>query len=158
MAGHFILMDISEQELEDIQNAWLSDKNNVPVLDGLAHSAGTDNGVGGRFPGWTVGSRATLATAMSGQPIGNRSGLPPHKYIGFGVGQIGINAANYIMKNYQQSGWVTRLERPDNMGLSVLHDSARGDWPTNKAKAFAKQVKANGVSIEVYKFEGNEIN
>lgn len=152
MSGHFVLDGLSDQELEDIQNAWLSDKLTVPVLSGLAHAAGTDNGVGGTFPGWNAGSRAVLTQALTGTVLGNRSGLPPHVYLGFGVGNIkvGGESAKYIQRNFAANGWITRIERPAGMGLSSLHPNAAGDWGTNKAKTFAKQIVANGVSLEIY--------
>lgn len=153
MSGHFVLEGLSDQELEDIQNAWLADKLTVPVLSGLAHAAGTDNGMGGQFPGWNANSRAELTRALGGTVLTNRSGLPPHVYLGFGVGNISPagESAKYLVRNYNANGWITRIARPAGMGLSALHVNAAGDWVTNKAKAFAKQIVGNGVSLEIYK-------
>lgn len=153
MSGHFVLEGLSDQELEDIQNAWLADKLTVPVLSGVAHAAGTDNGVGGIFPGWNAGSRAVLTQALAGVALGNRSGLPPHVYLSFGVGDIrGTGkSGKYLLQNYAANGWITRIARPAGMGLSALHPSATTDWGTNKAKAFGRQILGNGVSLEIYK-------
>jgi hypothetical protein len=151
MAGQFILLRLTDQDLEDIQNAWNDDRLEVPVLGGVAHEAGTDNGVGGAFPGWNEGSRAVLDNGLNGVQLGNRSGLPPHRYLGFGVGQIGNGSSGkYIIRNALAGGWVTELLRPGGMGLTELAGAARGDWPDQKAKAFAKQVRANGASVEIY--------
>lgn len=152
MSGHFVLDQLTDQELEDIQNAWLTDKLTVPVLSDAAHVAGTNNGVGGVFPGWNAGSRQVLTQALGGTILGNRSGLPPHVYLGFGVGSIKADGASakYLMRNFAAGGWTTRLERPAGMGLSALHSDAAGDWGTNKVKTFAKQIKGNGVSLEIY--------
>ena len=152
MSGHFVLDMLTAQELEDIQNAWLADKLTVPVLSEAAHQAGTDNGVGGQFPGWNAGSRLVLTQALGGTILGNRSGLPPHVYLGFGVGDIkeGGESVKYLARNFRANGWTTRLARPDGMGLSTLHSTAAGDWATSKVKCFAKQIKGNGVSLEIY--------
>jgi hypothetical protein len=152
MSGQFILLRLTDQDLEDIQNAWLSDDLTVPVLSDAAHAAGTDNGVGGTFPGWNEGSRAVLNNGLQGTQLGNRSGLPPHRYLGFGVGSIKGNGkrGKYLVRNAPANGWVTQLLRPGGMGLAELAGAARGDWPDQKAKAFGRQIVANGASVEIY--------
>lgn len=152
MSGQFILLRLTDQDLEDIQNAWLADGLTCPVLSGVAHAAGTDNGVGGTFPGWNEGSRGVLNLGLGDERLGNRSGLPPHRYLGFDVGSIkpGGASAKYVMKTALAEGWVTQLVRPIGMGLSELAAPARVDWPDHKAKAFAKQIVANGASVEIY--------
>jgi hypothetical protein len=114
MAGHFVLNQLTHQEPEDIQNAWLSDGPTVPILGPLQHAAGTDNGMGRNtnFPGWDVNSRAVLTGALEGNNLADRSGLPPHRYLVFGVGDIKVgHSANYIQLN-RANGWPCRLLRP----------------------------------------------
>ncbi|WP_394180081.1 hypothetical protein [Marinomonas posidonica] len=146
MSGHFVLQNITNQEIEDIQNAWLQDQLPVPVLGPLQH----DN------IGWNGASRAQLVQAMGGG-IPNRTGLPPHKYLDFGVGQIGPKGQLYLFENYQSNGWIRRILRPE-MGLKTLSNNAQTQWMLDRLReSFINQIKDNGATLEIYYFNNGEI-
>ncbi|EGU61394.1 hypothetical protein VINI7043_14355 [Vibrio nigripulchritudo ATCC 27043] len=146
MSGHFVLQNITDQEIEDIQNAWLQDKLTVPVLGPVQH---------GNI-GWNGASRAQLVQAM-GAGVPNRAGLPPHKYLDFGVEQIGPKGQLYLFECYQSNGWIRRIVRPD-MGLTALSTDAQEQWTLGRLReSFINQLTDNGATLEIYYLNNGEI-
>ncbi|MCC3452257.1 MAG: hypothetical protein JGK24_23320 [Microcoleus sp. PH2017_29_MFU_D_A] len=148
MSGHFLLLNLKTQELNDIKRAWTAPNVKQPQLSPVQH----------QNVGWNATSRNTLKQAQTEQGIKNRDGLPPHIYLDFGVNEINDSAVQYVLSNSIDNGWVTRLQKPPNMGLKEITVNARNEWNQNrKAQAFIKQLKENGATLEIYYLDGAEI-
>ncbi|QRN93497.1 hypothetical protein JRI60_30465 [Archangium violaceum] len=136
MAGHFILKNISTTELAIAQAtpyncAWSA----------LQHAN----------VGWTTASRLVLTNALAGVGIGNRDGLPPHRYL-----NLQDNIATDVAKFHaylRGASWVERLVRPNSagLGLRALAGPAATHWAAGRvADAVIAQLATGPVSIEIY--------
>jgi hypothetical protein len=66
MSGHFVLKNISVSDQAIAVSAGAN-------RSGLQHSE----------VGWNTNSRGVLSNALQGRDIGDRAGLPPHRYLQF---------------------------------------------------------------------------
>ncbi|WP_405842366.1 hypothetical protein OG528_28990 [Streptomyces platensis] len=108
MAGHFILKSITTPDL-----ATALDKSATWSV--LQH----------KDVGWTAASRAVLTRALGGQAIGNRDGLPPHRYL-----ECKASAGEKLEEYLKRAGWADLLLRPNSagLGLRVLSTKAAAAW------------------------------
>ena len=160
MSGHFLLENITSDEMDEIQNVWISNSKKCPLLtEDVMHAEGSSNkGSEHVFAGWNVATRAELEKAKAGTMGDNREQLPPHKYFTFAVGEADINCAKYLKKNQANGGWVSRILAP-NMGLKEMNQSAATLWKAgNKWEAITRQIFTAGASLEIYKIDDVEIS
>lgn len=149
MAGNFILKSITQSDL----NTAISFPH-IAWSTSAAHAKGLpvnpDQPEGRKFQGWTSGTAHTLSRALRGEDIGNREGLPPHRY---------LEIAAWVMLTQQEqayvqgAGWVSNLEYPGtaSVGLKALAPLAATAWSTgDKTTALVETLKKGAVSIEVY--------
>lgn len=127
MAGHFVLNRISHQDLQMV-NCNIRDNRNIGVgLGPLQHAPGAAIPGGRVFPGWTDASIQTLTNELNGQNIGNRAGLPPHRYITI----PGNNPDPAIWADYLRAAqWIGDLVRPGNpsFGTTALIPATLTPW------------------------------
>lgn len=138
MAGHFILKSITFSDLQvarQMGGTWST----------LQHG----------YVGWTRESTRVLGQALSGQAIGNRDGLPPHRYLQFSAGN-GDRIEEYL----KGAGWADGLIRPDSpgLGLRALIAAAAATWPGNKNLALVAQRQHGSISVEVYYLGGETMS
>jgi hypothetical protein len=153
MAGHFVLWKIQQ----GIINTYiaLAGVNWTP----LAHAAGTANGAGGVFPGWTPASRDDLNRVRSATGVPNRNNIPPHRYLTFPPGVPGAGLAAQLLND--KYGWITNLERPASpgFGMVALAPLASSEWNAGqKRDALVAQVTHGATSIEVYYLGSKEMS
>jgi hypothetical protein len=145
MAGQFVVWRMYAQ---DIQNFIASFPGTI--WTGLAHQAGTPNGAGGVFPGWTPASRAALNQIRDGRGgLANRNGLPPHRYLHIPGGAPMPAQINYLWRCY----WINDLQRPSEPGFGVvaLAPLATAHWSNGKkVDSLVAQITHGATSIEVY--------
>lgn len=149
MAGHFLLNNISQRELDHFRN--------LPGADwsGLFHAAGAQQG-GYIFPGWTPISRAVLQDALSDRQAHtqvDRRNLPPHRYLTL-YNHPGLQAA------LQNSPCVNDLCRPFAawFGVVALNAEAMNYWNSrNRVMAVMEQANPNPVTLEIYHLNGAEM-
>lgn len=140
MAGHFILKSISQSDLNVATGAPLQ-----------AHWSNLQHGE----VGWTQESEATLTNALSGNAIGNRNTLPPHRYL-----MVNGGPDDNAIKFLRGAGWADSLVRPssDGLGLVALCPQATIEWNAGrKNEALVAQALHGNVSIEVYYQSGYKI-
>src|SRR5215831_16822735 len=127
MAGQFVLWRMTPQEKDNFIAQFPG-----TVWTGLAHQAGTANGAGGVFPGWTPASRAAINSVRSGSSaLANRNGLPPHRYLHIPGGAPNAIQIQYLQRNCY---WVNDLQRPSDGGFGVVGLSAlaTANWSNGK--------------------------
>jgi hypothetical protein len=152
MAGHFLLKSISTAEKDAIIAGFTG-----TTWSATAHVAGTANGAGGDFPGWTAGSRLTLGHAFAGIAIANRNNLPPHKYLQF-PGTAAPSPAQ--LTAIHSSNDLREITHPDDpgLGLRALCATALAEWNAGKKlAALIEQIKHGATSIEIYYLGKQEI-
>jgi hypothetical protein len=127
------------------------------VWSGVAHQAGTANGAGGLFPGWTPASRAALNQVRDGRGgLANRNGLPPHRYLQIPAGAPTPAQVAYLRNSY----WVNDLQHPSDGGFGVvaLAPLAAASWANGKkVDALVAQITHGATSIEVYYLGSKEM-
>ncbi|WP_329127030.1 hypothetical protein OG727_04670 [Streptomyces caniferus] len=139
MAGHFILSSITNS---DIALAGQKGAN----WSALQHAA----------IGWNTASRAVLTNALNGQPIGNRDGLPPHRYL-----ESKASTGPTLEKYLRGAGWADMLIRPNSTGLGLreLSPKARAAWDRgDRTGALVEQFLHGTATIEVYYISGTEMS
>jgi hypothetical protein len=153
MAGHFVIWRISTSDADKIMNIFPAS-----AWTGVAHAAGTENGAGGQFPGWTDASRAELNAVRGGtSTLENRNNLPPHKYLSIPAQAISAAAGQQLW----QCDAIRELSRPSNanFNLTDLCATAQPYWQSgNKIEALIEQVRNGAASIEVYYIGRKEVN
>jgi len=156
MAGNFILKSITQSDLVTATNflhiSWSTSpahKKGTPIDPGNPHGA--------IFAGWTPETRKVLSNALNGINIGNREGLPPHRYLEIKAWQTLNDKEQYYVSG---AGWAENLVYPttSGLGLKALAPLARADWAQgNKNQALIEMLKIGGVSIEVFYQSGMEM-
>ncbi|MBN1205580.1 MAG: hypothetical protein JXB05_11740 [Myxococcaceae bacterium] len=142
MSGHYLLRSISHQDLVIAQ---------APTARGiwgpLQHAA----------VGWTAPSRGVIQNVFANIAIPNRGGLPPHRYLQFGVeNPIDPSRALYL----RSAEWVDQLIRPADPGfaISALSVAAQAHWAAgSKAESIIAQIQHGNVSVEIYYVDGHEM-
>lgn len=153
MAGQFVVWRMS---MDDINNFII----NFPgtVWTGLAHQAGQINGAGGVFPGWTPASRALLNQVRDGRGgIGNRNGLPPHRYLQIPGGAPTQVQIDYLWTCY----WVNDLVRPSDPGFGIVNLAPAAALAWNNGKkvdSLVAQITHGATSIEAYYLGSKEMS
>lgn len=146
MSGHFLVWDITTQDLMDIKAAF----DTRVSMSELAHAD----------VGWTIASRAALQRVRNGQAIPDRGELPPHKYIRFNSGALTADQLLYMNNTAAvANSWVANLCRPNVGGLQLtaLYQAAQSEWALGHAvAAFDQQLQRGDVSIEFYYVDGEE--
>ncbi|MFG2532151.1 hypothetical protein [Streptomyces sp. NPDC048516] len=139
MAGHFILRSITNS---DITLAGQKGAN----WSALQHAN----------IGWHTASRDVLSRALNGQPIGNRDGLPPHRYL-----ESKVSTGPTLEKYLRGASWADLLIRPDSTGLGLreLSPKARGAWDRgDRTGALVEQFLHGTATVEVYYISGTEMS
>ncbi|MBP0481361.1 hypothetical protein [Sagittula salina] len=140
MAGHFLLPSLPYTELYAAQTLAAA------RWSGRAHAA----------VGWNQASEAVLTAAINGGNIGNRNGLPPHRYLQFDAEP---NLSEDATRYFNFASWVDALTRPASIGLGLraLCPAAQQSWPHDKSRALREQIAHGDVSVEVYYLSGIKI-
>jgi hypothetical protein len=139
MSGHFVLKNISVSDQAIAVSAGAN-------RSGLQHSE----------VGWNANSRGVLSNALQGRDIGDRAGLPPHRYLQFSYNNA--NMRDQTSRYLQGTSWADSLVRPDHMGLRNLAEGAATAWNEHKPNEAMLQQFLHGDSIvEVYYVSGGEI-
>lgn len=136
MAGHFILKNLVQSDLDVARRKGGS-------LSTREHAA----------IGWTAASAAVLTTALTGNAIPNRNGLPPHVYLQFNATSPDDATDTYL----KGCGWADQLIRPAGagLGLRALATEADAAWQRgDKNRALALQANHGAISIEIYHQSG----
>ncbi|WP_058044448.1 hypothetical protein [Streptomyces roseifaciens] len=139
MAGHFILKSISNSDLT------------IATSKGAAWSPLQHANVG-----WNAASRAVLSKALSGQSIGNRDGLPPHRYL-----ESKVSTGPTLEKYLRSAGWADLLIRPASPGLGLreLSPKAKAAWDRgDRTGALVEQFLHGTATVEVYYINGTEMS
>ncbi|GAB2724500.1 hypothetical protein [Kitasatospora kifunensis] len=141
MSGHFILVNIDTHELNSgklVGGTWSAKAEHASV-------------------GWNQASRAVLTQALNGQPIGNRSGLPPHRYLSFALSSTTPDKVRTYLRGVE---WASRLVRPNStgLGLTALSPKAQTAWATgDRHLALIEQYNHGTVTMEIYYFDSLEM-
>ncbi|CAM5545246.1 hypothetical protein [Streptomyces abikoensis] len=139
MAGHFILKSISNT---DLTIATSKKATWSPLQHGNI--------------GWNTASRAVLSNALAGRPIGNRDGLPPHRYL-----EAKVSAGSELEKYLRSAGWADLLIRPASQGLGLreLSPKAKAAWDRgDRTGALVEQFLHGTATVEVYYINGTEMS
>ncbi|QLE72065.1 hypothetical protein FGW37_11025 [Streptomyces rectiverticillatus] len=139
MAGHFILRSITNSDLT------------IATSKGATWSALQHGSIG-----WNTASRAVLSKALAGQPIGNRDGLPPHRYLE-SKASVGATLEKYL----RSAGWAGQLIRPASAGLGLreLSPKAKAAWDRgDHTGALVEQFLHGTATVEVYYISGTEMS
>ncbi|MEU8685265.1 hypothetical protein [Streptomyces sp. NPDC048611] len=139
MAGHFILSSITNSDIA------------LAVQKGANWSAVQHADIG-----WNTASRDVLSKALNGQPIGNRDGLPPHRYL-----ESKFSTGPTLEKYLRGAGWADTLIRPDSAGLGLreLSPKARAAWDRgDRTAALVEQFLHGTATVEVYYISGTEMS
>ncbi|MFI2188086.1 hypothetical protein [Streptomyces sioyaensis] len=139
MAGHFILSSITTSDLAIARQKGAT-------WSVLQHAT----------VGWNTASRAVLSKALSGQAIGNRDGLPPHRYLECKA-SVGATLETYL----RGAGWADLLLRPNSAGLGLreLSTKAAAAWARgDRTATLVEQFLHGTASIEVYYISGTEMS
>ncbi len=140
MSGHFVLKSITASDQA------------VAVSKGAAWGAIQHS----PQPGWNAQSRQVLSQALQNQNIGNRAGLPPHRYLQFSYNNADMrDAAEQYLKG---AGWADSLIRPSFMSLRALTPAATVAWGRpDPNQALLKQFQNGDAIVEIYYLSGGEM-
>ncbi len=107
--------------------------------------------------GWTPLSRGVITQVFANNAIPNRAGLPPHRYLEFGVeNPISESRSLYL----RSAAWVDQLTRPADLGFGItaLSPQALTEWNAGrKAQSIIAQIQHGNVSVEIYYVDGHEM-
>ncbi|MFC5724744.1 hypothetical protein ACFP1Z_31805 [Streptomyces gamaensis] len=139
MAGHFILRSINNTDLA------------IATSKGATWSVLQHANIG-----WNTASRSVLSKALNGQPIGNRDGLPPHRYL-----ESKKSVGDTLEKYLRNAGWASQLIRPNSAGLGLreLSPKAKAAWDRgDRTGALVEQFLHGTATVEVYYINGTEMS
>ena len=143
MAGHFLVWGIAQADI-----TWCTQHYANSTWGTIQHQA----------VGWNAGSRAVLQNVKNGIGIGNRNGLPPHRYLEFPGGEPSAVQRQRLLSN--DALWTLNMERPNvpGLGLTALCPAAEVEWAEGrKRQALFAQITHGATSIEVYYIGRNEM-
>jgi hypothetical protein len=153
MSGHFVVWRLALNDRDDVLANYVGS-----TWSALAHAAGTPDGLGGVFPGWTPASRQLVTQVGNGSSnLPNRSGLPPHRYLQFPGGAPTPAQEAFLKPKY----WINNLVRPSDPGFGIvaLAPAAAISWNAgNRYQALIDQITHGNTSIEVYYIGGKEMS
>lgn len=144
MSGHFILWNIKTAQ----RDACLRNYGNS-AWSVIQHAN----------VGWNLASRGVLANVKAGANIGNRTGLPPHRYLQFPGGAPTLPQRTFLFGS--DGLWIKDLVRPNSpgLGLTGLCPAAAAKWGEGRyQEALIEQITHGGTSIEIYYLDGKEIS
>ncbi|MGY0460084.1 hypothetical protein ACW14Y_07445 [Kitasatospora sp. cg17-2] len=159
MAGNLVLKDISQSDLNAAERV---------AATGVSWSDVFHEKVS-----WDAKSRADLETLLSGKPLEDRSGLPPHRYLTFSFADTITSEAQadiekFLLKPKPIPSWMYKgpggLVLPHGDKLNDSYKYGTEKLTANKAwnngnlhQALHIQYLSGSLIVEVYYLSGREI-